>query len=181
MRVRLGAAAMLVLFVLTGCSHSTTNNDNPSAGSTTQPPEPSPGAASPAPAPNGGPAINVPDPCSLITKQDVAKVIGETDSSAVAPGGQPGQRSCGYANSASGKLVTVAVFPTDQAGFDKLRTAAGTVTNVPGVGDSAFTLASAMYARKGSLAVSVYVAGVTPDSAVPTVLSSLMTTALGRM
>lgn len=182
MRVRLGAAAMLVLFVLTGCSHSATNNDNPSTASTTLPPEPSPGASSPAPGPNGAGTVNVPDPCVLITKEDAAKVIGQADSSAMSPGGQPGQRSCGYANTASGKLVTVAVFPIDQAGFDKLKSSAGTpVTNVPGVGDAAFTLAGAMYARKGALAVSLYVAGVTPDSAVTTALSSLMTTALGRM
>jgi hypothetical protein len=191
MRVRLGATAMLVLLVLTGCSHAATdnnssgsNNGNPSSVSTeTQPPGAEARAGSPAPgAPGGAAAATMPDPCVLITKADVTKVIGEPDSTAIAPGTQPGQRSCGYANTASGKLVTVAVFPTDQAGFDKLKTNAGTtITNVPGVGDSAFSAASAMYARKGTVAVSVYVAGLTPDSAVTTALSSLVQTALGRM
>jgi hypothetical protein len=184
MRVRLGAAAMLVLFVLTGCSHSATNdNNNPSSvPSQTQEPGAQARAGSPAPGAPGAPAVNVPDPCVLITKEDATKVIGEPDSTAIAPAAQPGQRSCGYANSASGKLVTVVVFPIDQAGFDKLKANAGTtISNVPGLGDSAFSAAGAMYARKGPLAVSVFVAGVTPDSAVTTALSGLVTTALGRM
>ena len=177
MRVRLGAAVVLMLCVLTGCSHSTTDNQASSVPATTQPPgqEARNGAT-------GGPAnVKVPDPCVLITKEDAAKVIGTADSSAIAPGGQPGQRSCGYASSASGKLVTVAVWPTDQAAFDKLKAAAGKVTDVPGVGDSAFAATGALYVRKGQLAVSVYVAGVTPESSVTTALSGLMTTALGRL
>jgi hypothetical protein len=187
MRVRLGPAAVLVLFVLTGCSHSATDNNNgtnnPSAVSTqTEPPGAEARAGSPAPGASGGQAAKLPDPCVLITKDDVKTVIGEPDSTAIAPGTQPGQRSCGYANTTASKLVTVAVFPTDQAGFDKLKSNAGTtITNVPGVGDAAFTAASAIYVRKGSVAVSVFVSGVTPDSAVTAALSSLVKTALGRM
>ena len=69
----------------------------------------------------------------------------------------------------------------DQAAFDKLRAAAGTVRDVPGVGDSAFAATGALYVRKGQLAVSVYVAGVTPEASLTTALSGLMTTALARM
>ena len=177
MRVRLGAAAMLVLFVLTGCSHSSTDDQSPPSVSTTTEEV---GAESRASA-TGGPAnVSVPDPCVLITKEDAAKVIGETDSSAIAPGGQPGQRSCGYAATASGKLVTVAVFPADKTAFDKLKTTAGTTTAVSGFGDAAFSTSNALYAHKGQLAVGIFVAGV-PDSATTTALSTLMTTALGRM
>jgi hypothetical protein len=181
MRVRLGATAMLVLCVLTGCSGSTTNNQtSPGDGSSQSTTEP-PGAESRESATGGPAGVAVPDPCVLITKEDAAKVIGETDSSAIAPGGQPGQRSCGYANSTSGKLVSVAVWPSDQAAFDKLKASGGTVTAVSGVGESAFSTTNALYARKGQFAVSVYVVGVTPDSAVPATLSGLMGTALGRM
>ena len=178
MRVRLGAAAMLVLFVLTGCSHSSTDNQSPPSVSTTTEEV---GAESRASA-TGGPAnVSVPDPCVLITKEDATKVIGETDASTISPGGLPGERSCGYAAGASGKLVTVAVFPADQAAFDKLKTTAGTTTAVSGFGDAAFSTSNALYAHKGQLAVGIFVAGVTPDSATTTALSTLMTTALGRM
>jgi hypothetical protein len=182
MRVRLGAAAMLVLFVLTGCSHSSTgtgtdNQSGPSVSTTTE----EVGAESRASATGGPAGVAVPDPCALVTKADAAKVIGETDSSAISPGGQPGQRSCGYAASASGKLVTVAVFPADQAAFDKLKTTAGTTTAVSGFGDAAFSTPNALYAHKGQLAVGIYIAGITPDSATTTALSTLMATALGRM
>src|SRR5215475_105231 len=173
MRVRLGAAAMLVLFVLTGCTSKTDNQSPPSVSTTTE----EVGAESRASA-TGGPAnVSVPDPCVLITKEDAAKGIGETDSSAIAPGGQ---RGCGYAATASGKLVTVAVFPADKTAFDKLKTTAGTTTAVSGFGDAAFSTSNALYAHKGQLAVGIFVAGV-PDSATTTALSTLMTTALGRM
>jgi hypothetical protein len=178
MRVRLGAAAMLVLFVLTGCSHASTDKQSPPSVSTTTEEV---GAESRASA-TGGPAnVSVPDPCVLITKEDAAKVIGETDSSAIAPGGQPGQRSCGYAATAAGKLVTVAVWPSDQAAFDKLKTTAGTTTNVAGLGDAAFSANDALYVHKGQLAVGIFVAGVTPESSTTAALSALMSTALARM
>jgi hypothetical protein len=178
MRVRLGAAAMLVLFVLTACSHSATNNPPSSTvPSTTKPP----GAEARASATDGPAGVAVPDPCTLITREEAAKVIGEADSSAIAPGGQPGERSCGYASTASGKLVTVAVWPTDQAAFDKLRSSAGTVTAVAGVGDSAFAAPNALYARKGKLAVNVFVAGITPAATANAALSGLMATALSRI
>jgi hypothetical protein len=182
MRVRLGATAMLVLCVLTGCSGSTTNNQtSPGAGSSVEPTTEPVGAEARASA-TGGPAnVAVPDPCVLITRDEAAKVIGAADSSAIAPGGQPGQRSCGYASSASGKLVTVAVWPSDQAAFDKLKASGGAVTAVSGLGDAAFSTTNALYVHKGQLAVSVFVVGITPDSAVPAALSSLMGTALGRM
>ena len=181
MRVRLGAPAMLVLCVLTGCSGSNTDNQHsPGTGATQATTEPV-GAEARASA-TGGPAnVAVPDPCALITREDAAKVIGEADSSAIAPGGQPGQRSCGYASSASGKLVTVSVWPSDQAAFDKLKASAGTVTAVSGVGEAAFSSSNAIYARKGQFAVSVFVVGITPESAVPATLSGLMGTALSRM
>jgi hypothetical protein len=182
MRVRLGAALVLVLCVLTGCSHSTTSTGTNNQGSSSVPTATEAPGQEARDGATGGPAgVKVPDPCVLITKDDASKVIGETDSSAIAPGGQPGQRSCGYSSSASGKLISVAVWPTDQAAFDKLKAAAGTTKDVPGVGDSAFSAASALYVRKGQLAVSVYVAGVTPDSSQTAALSTLMTTALGRL
>src|SRR5262245_28024323 len=176
MRVRMGATAMLVLCVLTGCSGSNTDNHSPGSGATQATTEPV-GAEARA----GTPGVAVPDPCVLITREDAAKVIGEADSSALAPGGQPGQRSCGYASSGSGKLVAVAVWPSDQAAFDKLKASAGTVTAVTGVGESAFSSSNAIYARKGQFAVSVFVVGITPESAVPTTLSGLVGTALSRM
>jgi hypothetical protein len=180
MRVRLGATAMLVLCVLTGCSGSTTGNQTaPGTGSPETTTEPV-GAEARASATGGPTDVAVPDPCVLVTRAEAAKVIGETDSSAIAPGGQPGQRSCGYASSASGKLVAVAVWPSDQAAFDKLKQSAGTVTAVSGVGESAFAASNALYARKGKLAVSIYVGGIA-DSTVTATLSSLMGTALGRM
>jgi hypothetical protein len=178
MRVRLGATAMLVLCVLTGCSGSTTSNQtSPGAGSSEEPTTEAVGAEARASATG----VAVPDPCALITRDEAAKVIGAADSSAIAPGGQPGQRSCGYASSASGKLVTVAVWPSDQAAFDKLKANGGAVTAVSGLGDAAFSTTNALYVHKGQLAVSVFVVGITPDSAVPATLSSLMGTALLRM
>jgi hypothetical protein len=182
MRVRLGATAMLVLCLLTGCSGSTTNNQTaPGTGSPAEATTEAVGAESRASATGGPAGVNVPDPCVLITRDEAAKVIGTADSSTIQPGGQPGQRSCGYASSASGKLVSVAVWPSDQAAFDKLKASGGTVTAVSGLGDAAFSTANALYVHKGQLAVSVFVAGITPDSAVPATLSSLMGTALGRM
>lgn len=182
MRVRLGATAMLVLCVLTGCSGSATNNQTaPGDGSTQATTEPV-GAEARASATGGPAGVAVPDPCALITREEAAKVIGEADSSAIAPGGQPGQRSCGYSNSASGKLVTVAVWPSDQAAFDKLKASGGTtVTAVSGLGDAAFSTTNAIYVHKGQFAVSVFVIGITPDSAVPATLSGLVGTALARM
>src|SRR5262249_40013990 len=151
------ATAMLVLCLLTGCSGSTTNNQTaPGDGSTQATTEP-PGAESRASATGGPAGVAVPDPRVLLTKEGAAEGIGETDSSAIAPGGQPGQRSCGYANSASGKLLTVAVWPSDQAAFDKLKAAGGTVTAVSGLGDAAFSTTNALYVHKGQLAVSVFV------------------------
>ena len=181
MRARTCAAALLLLAVLGGCSDATKDDAQ------TPPPagvDVSPGGEGRA-GNTGGPSdVKVPDPCTLVTQQEATTALGvATDATAIpAGGGLPGQRSCGYADSASAKLVQVAVWPADAAAFTALKgQAGGTAQDVSGLGDAAFLAAGTLYVHKGSLAVSVFAQGLGTDAAAKPVLTSLATAAVGRL
>lgn len=188
MRVRFGAAAVLVLLVMTGCSDSATDKGQSSIPTITATPEPGAGArageisGTPNPA-----AASLPDPCVLVTKAEAEKALGQpSDANAIVPATVPGQRSCGYGTS-EGKLVSVAVFSVDTAAFDKVRndakgTQGVTVTDVAGLGDAAFAVAgAALYVRKGGRALSLFANNIGTPAVTDAALKTLATTALGRM
>ncbi|MEY9927325.1 hypothetical protein ABH926_001950 [Catenulispora sp. GP43] len=82
----------------------------------------------------------VPDPCGLITPDQVVQIAHLPDGSkSGAIASTSGGRSCAY-NSGHPDTVTISLTGVTKSGFDAFRATipAGTVSSVPGLGDEAY-------------------------------------------
>lgn len=82
----------------------------------------------------------VPDPCGLVSADQVVQIAHLPDGSkSGAIASSSGGRSCAY-NSGHPDTVTISLTAVSKSGFDAFRATipAGTVTNVPGLGEEAY-------------------------------------------
>ena len=184
MRARTGAAALLLLAVLTGCSDSTTDDRaDPAArrgGRESGRARGGPGT------PAARADVKVPDPCTLVTQQEAATALGVATDAHRHPGRR---RSAGAAlvrlrqqrQSRSWCRSRCGRRTRRRSRALKGQASAGTAQDVSGLGDAAFLAAGTLYVHKGSLAVSVFAQGLGTDAAAKPVLTSLATAAVGRL
>jgi hypothetical protein len=102
-----------------------------------------------------------PDPCQLVTEAEVSAAVGvEVKIEAPAdPTGLPGQRTCFYHKPESVSMVSVAVWPADSTMFTSMKTAAGDVTDIPGVGDGAYGEPRAIWVLRGKWMINIAILG----------------------
>jgi hypothetical protein len=122
-----------------------------------------------------------PNPCELVTSAEVSAAM-RAPVSAEPPdrkGGLPGQVTCHFTQPDSTSSVSVAVWPADPTLFDQMKTQAGSVRDLPGLGDKAFGEPRAVYVLRGSLMVNVVIIGFDVSSTAEA--SSIARTATGRL
>lgn len=100
---------------------------------------------------------STPNPCDLVTAVEVSAAIHATVSAepAAEGNGLPGQVTCHFTQPNSISSVSVAVWPADATLFDRMKTQAGSVHDLPGLGDKAFGEPRAVYVLHGGWMVNV--------------------------
>jgi hypothetical protein len=151
-RVLLGSAIVVVF--LAGCS-----NDPP--------PGPGPGPGS-----GGGStptSQSVPDPCTLVTRDAVSVAVGgpvgDPTSDLVSAPGFEGGRQCSFRTADGRGIFTITIFPVTPELFaiDR-RQAIGSVEDVAGLGDAAFTNGyTSLHVLKGEYLLQLAIAQVKYD------------------
>lgn len=129
-----------------------------------------------------GPPPATPDPCALVTLEEVATAFGETFtvSEELPEGGLPGQRTCAFQPEAdSVSQVSVAVWPTTAEQVDALKAESGEVADIEGIGRVAFGEPRAVWAFDGTFVVNITVNFVDVPSTDPA--TSLARTAIDRL
>ena len=102
-----------------------------------------------------------PDPCQLVTEAEVSAAMGVTvkiEAPAEASG-LPGERTCYYSKPESVSMVSVAVWPADFTMFTSMKTAAGDVTDIAGVGDGAYGEPRAIWVLRGKWMINIAILG----------------------
>jgi len=120
---------------------------------------PSNEGADPPAAAGDDPAL--PDPCQLLTPEEIGAVQGGPTDPGVAGSGQArGHRACVFGQQNDGRITTITVFAGDQTRFDEERDVVALnfpVEDIPGLGDAAFIGASVLHVRKGELIMTLFV------------------------
>lgn len=96
------------------------------------------------------------DPCTLVTKEDVAKILGEIKEGPKPKEGLMKEKGCEWTNM-SGSWLNLSVYEADQWGMKKM--SANDPTEVKGLGEEAFAnkrgTDAELYVRKGALILEV--------------------------
>ena len=116
-----------------------------------------------------------PDPCGLLTPEEVQQVQGGTiEPGEEIRGNRTGERVCSFDQQGTKLLTTVGVYPEDRAGFDaEFETVKGNFPDserVPGIGEAAFISTVFLFSIKGAFVVVVVAAGDV-DAAKPKLLA----------
>ncbi|MFG2036589.1 hypothetical protein [Dactylosporangium sp. NPDC048998] len=93
--------------------------------------------------------------------------------------GLPGQVTCHFTQPNSISSVSVAVWPADPTLFDRMKTQAGSVHDLPGLGDKAFGEPRAVYVLRGGWMVNVVIIGF--DVSTTAEAASIAHTAMERL
>ena len=117
----------------------------------------------------GGGDTALPDPCSLITKDEAATAMGASVQDGVSSDGTDG-RSCVF----SASVGSVAVLVYSDVDFDAIYASNKTVygekfSDVSGAGDKAFATPAGVYLHKGGLTVHLQIIGLVDDAITKTV------------
>jgi hypothetical protein len=129
---------------------------------------------------------NTPDPCALLTKDEVAQVRGgvflpgrETR------GNQNGERVCQFDKKDSAVLTSIAVYPGDHAKFDDefaaVKANEPTLQRIPGIGEDAFQSLGVFYVLKGRFIAVLVLLGTEPLEEREAMLRKLAAMAVNRM
>ncbi|MGI5184870.1 hypothetical protein ACQEVZ_52315 [Dactylosporangium sp. CA-152071] len=116
-----------------------------------------------------------PDPCGLLTPEEVQQVRGGTiEPGEEIRGNRTGERVCSFDQQGTKLLTTVSVYPEDRAGFDgEFETVKANFPDserVPGIGEAAFISTVFLFSIKGAFVVVVVAAGDV-DAAKPKLLA----------
>lgn len=133
---------------------------------------------------NGGNGAqsNTPDPCKLLTFDEISAAVGETFtiSKELPPDGLPGQRTCSFEESADAMgTVSMGVWPYDKAKLDSFRAQAGTVTDFNGIGEVAFGGPQSIWVYQGGWMINIALFFVQAGSTQP--VTTLAKAAVGRL
>jgi hypothetical protein len=113
------------------------------------------------------PDAALPDPCTLLTPEEVGEVQGgPTDPGEPASGRPATNPGCVFGQTDDPKLTTITVFAGDQARFQEEREVVeqyNPVEDIPGLGDAAFIGASVLHVRKGELIITLFVGSPTAE------------------
>jgi hypothetical protein len=127
---------------------------------------------------------SLPDPCQLLTTEEIGAVQGGPTEPGVPASGQAnGHRGCVFGQRDDGKVTTITVFAGDQARFDEERDVVAQnfpVEDIPALGDAAFIGASVLHVRKGELIMTLF-AGSPTEAEQRTNALALAPKALARM
>jgi hypothetical protein len=138
------AAATLVIVALAGCFLGP--SEEPESGG-----------------PGGPDAPAAPDPCQLLTSEEIQQVRGGiTEPGVERPGNLEGERSCRYDQAGSLADVRIDVYPSTQEYFDGERESAGAnfpIEEIDGLGDEAFISAMVLFIHKDPFTVVMVVSG----------------------
>jgi len=160
------AAATLVIAVLAGCFVGRNG-------------EPEPGG------PGGPDAPAAPDPCQLLTSEEVQQVRGGvTKSGEEQPGNLKGERACRYDQTGSLADIRIAVYPSTQEYFDGEREAARQnvpIEEIDGLGDEAFIGATVLFVHKGPFTMTMVVSGPETEGEKRELVLKLGAIAAGRL
>lgn len=100
------------------------------------------------------------DPCALIAKDEMAKILGEIKEGPKAKEGMMKEKQCEWTNM-SGSWLSVAVYDSDKWGLKKM--SGNNPTDVSGLGEEAFSdkrgTDAELYVRKGKLMLEVRTSG----------------------
>ncbi|MCI0689560.1 MAG: hypothetical protein L0Y54_20350 [Sporichthyaceae bacterium] len=165
-----GLAALLSLPVVAAMLTGGCSNDNGNSSSPGFSPGPTTAAAGP-------------DPCQLVTQNDVMQTIAvQVTSGGRIRGRLPGQVGCGYTAMNAPIVVTVAVIPPPGSAelWTSLSTDNAGGTPVEGLGDEAFEKSGVIWARKGETVVNVFVGGMN-EKDVKTASTELARIAVSRL
>ena len=98
------------------------------------------------------------DPCALIGKDEVAKIIGELKEAPKPETGLQKEKECNY-TTATGAWLKVSLYPATRWGMQKGIVSEMNPTNLPGLGEEAFAVKRGttyeIYVRKGELILEV--------------------------
>ena len=160
------AAATLVIVALAGCSLGRSG-------------EPEPGGP-------GGPGVPAaPDPCQLLTSEEVQQVRGGvTEPGVERPGNQNGERRCRYDQAGSLADIRIDVYPSTQEYFDGERESAREnfpVEEIDGLGDEAFISATVLFIRKDPFTAVLVVSGPETEAEKRDLALKLGAVAVGRL
>jgi len=125
----------------------------------------------------------VPDPCKLITVEEMQQIVGPLDGAPFAPDPASGEISCSYSPKTGPSFVEIALHEGDLAFLRKSSTSKDAVS-LPEFGKDAFLvpkeheLFTSLYAKKGSL-ILVVSAPMGPDAAAT--VKAVAAKAFGRL
>jgi Protein of unknown function (DUF3558) len=178
MRIRVAAvAASLTLLTATvaGCS----GNDAKSSGSAGNP--------------TGGASVSAgppPDPCKLVTKEDLQKALGESFEQSSLPPTDPGRQTCSYDASETGHHVDINTYadPGGGGGVDAAyqnllqgaKDVGGTPVQIDGIGDAAFRSNAQLYAKMKGYVLNIVIDGLGSDETTDKALEELGREAASR-
>ncbi|NUP50410.1 MAG: DUF3558 family protein [Catenulispora sp.] len=135
---RLALAGAAAALVLAACSNG--SSTPPSSAAAASDPSPATASTSESGGPQGLAVPGVPDPCALLSADQVIQATHIPDNSKNGPvASSSGGRSCAF-NSGHPSAVTISLTAVTKAGFDAFRATipANTVTDVPGLGQEAY-------------------------------------------
>jgi hypothetical protein len=171
MRIRVAAmAASLTLLAapVAGCSPDSSDAGGDGAGRSAPPP----------------------DPCTLVTRDDLEKALGESFEQSSGPATDPGRQTCSYHALETGHLVDINTYASPKGGagvddtYKSLLQAAKDVGGAPvpveGVGDAAFRTRSQLYAKMKGYVLNIVFSGLGPDEGTDEALEELGREAAAR-
>jgi len=124
-----------------------------------------------------------PDPCSLLTLDEVSTVLGRPFTLRMEPPvvDPSGRRSCSFFTSTdSAGLVSVIVSPfEDRARFERLEAVSHNVTHIAGVGETAYAGPQNIWVYQAGWMITIAVGALELTSTDP--LATLAKSAVGRM
>lgn len=98
------------------------------------------------------------DPCTLIAKEEVARIIGELKELPKSDSGLQKERECNY-TTITGAWLKVSLYSATRWGMQKGIVSEMNPTNLPGLGEEAFAVKRGttyeIYVRKGNLILEV--------------------------
>jgi hypothetical protein len=160
------AAATLVIVALAGCSPSRSR-------------EPEPGG------PGGSGAHTAPDPCQLLTSEEVQQVRGGvTEPGVERPGNVKSERACRYDQAGSLADIRITVYPATQEDFDGEREVAREnfpVEEIDGLGDEAFISATVLFIHKDPFTMTLVVSGPETEAEKKDLALKVGAIAVGRL
>jgi hypothetical protein len=119
-----------------------------------------PSASEDAPPATAEDEASLPDPCQLLTPEEIGAVRGGPTDAGVPGTGQPrGHRACTFGQHDDGRTTAITVFAGDQARFVEERYVVAQnfdVEDIPGLGDAAFIGATVLHVRQGGLIITLF-------------------------